>query len=501
MSKSPESCKASIALRPTFFRTFTQVDNSLRHAASAVAASRARTRFASNQFGSDSVGDGKISCIVRVVDNVWFDFFFAALVLVNCVFIGILDAPLASFALLSVIVLKFSMQSHIRIPKQSASMWSSALDLHQYLLASLFALELVLRLCAYGFREFFFGPDGLWSLLDAFIVLSSVWDVVLDLIFLWEASGSDNPVSTLRALRILRLARIVKAVRLMRVFRFVRALRTLISSIFHTLRSLFWALVLMVLIVYVFGVLFSQAVNSHILDPESPPLTGFALEAASKHYYSLSGTMLSLFMCISGGTNWENVLVPLRSISEFWVFLFIFYVAFTYFAVLNVLTAVFCQTAIESAQNDQASMVQNILEEKEAHRDKLLDLFVEIGAEQETITFDMFQEKINDPDVREYFTSIGLDVWDAWSFFKLLDLDEGGAVEVDEFLMGCLRLRGQARAVDVGKIIYDQTWLIRNQSHFQGYVEVQLKQMKDLLSQLAGVRLQSVHLLSTLQPY
>ena len=97
----------------------------------------------------------------------------------------------------------------------------------RYLLASLFALELVLRLCAYGFREFFFGPDGLWSLLDAFIVLSSVWDVVLDLIFLWEASGSDNPVSTLRALRILRLARIVKAVRLMRVFRFVRALRQL----------------------------------------------------------------------------------------------------------------------------------------------------------------------------------------------------------------------------------------------------------------------------------
>ena len=36
-----------------------------------------------------------------------------------------------------------------------------------------------------------------------------------------------------------------------------------------------------------------------------------------------------------------------------------------------------------------------------------------------------FQEKINDPAVREYFTSIGLDVWDAWSFFKLLDLDEG----------------------------------------------------------------------------
>ena len=29
--------------------------------------------------------------------------------------------------------------------------------------------------------------------------------------------------------------------------------------------------------------------------------------------------------------------------------------------------------------------------------------------------------------------------------------------------MGCLRLRGQATAMDVGKIINDQTWLIKNQ--------------------------------------
>ena len=60
-----------------------------------------------------------------------------------------------------------------------------------------------------------------------------------------------------------------------------------------------------------------------------------------------------------------------------------------------------------------------------------------------------FEEKINCPEVREYFESLGLDIWDAWSFFKLLDLDAGGEVEIDEFLMGCLRLRGAARAIDV----------------------------------------------------
>ena len=41
------------------------------------------------------------------------------------------------------------------------------------------------------------------------------------------------------------------------------------------------------------------------------------------------------------------------------------------------------------------------------------------------------EEKIGCPAVREYFESLGLDIWDAWTFFKLLDLDAGGAVEAE----------------------------------------------------------------------
>lgn len=33
----------------------------------------------------------------------------------------------------------------------------------------------------------------------------------------------------------------------------------------------------------------------------------------------------------------------------------------------------------------------------------------------------------------------GLDIWDAWSFFKTLDLDQSGEVDIEEFLLGCLR--------------------------------------------------------------
>ena len=33
-------------------------------------------------------------------------------------------------------------------------------------------------------------------------------------------------------------------------------------------------------------------------------------------------------------------------------------------------------------------------------------------------------------------------------------------MEVEEFLMGCLRLRGPATAIDMGKVIRDQNWLV-----------------------------------------
>lgn len=58
--------------------------------------------------------------------------------------------------------------------------------------------------------------------------------------------------------------------------------------------------------------------------------------------------------------------------------------------------------------------------------------------------------------VKAFFESLDLDVWDAWSFFKLLDSDGGGMVEIEEFFLGCLRFRGAARAMDVAKIIQDQ---------------------------------------------
>ena len=88
-------------------------------------------------------------------------------------------------------------------------------------------------------------------------------------------------------------------------------------------KSLIWAMVLLILIVYIFGILFLQAMQDQVEVEMSPE----ALEKAEKHFGSLWLSMLSLFMSIAGGVSWGELLLPLKAVSWVWVALFLFYIS------------------------------------------------------------------------------------------------------------------------------------------------------------------------------
>ncbi|CAJ1383570.1 unnamed protein product [Effrenium voratum] len=431
-------------------KSFISYDDAMREVAHTADADRSRRRFASNKE-KRSFNPAPPNRLQRLVRHPMFDLGFGLVVVANAVFIGV------------------EVQSSIN------SFGPSPLSLQvlQILFTAIFILELILRMAVDG-RKYFFSEDWAWGWLDLFIVLSSIWEVVFEYVYIQEDSGDNIAgVTSLKAIRIIRITRLIKTIRVMRILRFVMALRTLVTSIFHTLRSLFWSLMLLGVIIYIFAVLFTQAVNDYRFDPDVPELPEREKLQSERYFNSLSETMLSLFMSIAGGVSWEEVIGPLKLISPVWTLLYVFFTAFTYFAVLNVVTAVFCSSAIESAQNDHLALVHTVMANKEAHLEKIRALFKEMGADDEKgITFAQLEENINSPPIQVYFESLGLDVSDAWSFFKLLDLDAGGSVEIEEFLMGCLHLRGTARAIDVGKIIHDQAWLIKNQERRCGFRDV-----------------------------
>ena len=140
-------------------------------------------------------------------------------------------------------------------------------------------------------------------------------------------------------LGIVRLTRVLKTAHFLRIFRFIMALRMLVQSILHTMKALFWALLLLGLIVYVFGILFAQAAYDYVSDPANPALPPEVQERYERYFESLLKSMLAMFMSITGGVSWEEVITPLMYVSPFWPACFVFFIAFSYLAVLNVVTA------------------------------------------------------------------------------------------------------------------------------------------------------------------
>merc|ERR1711874_883277 len=132
--------------------------------------------------------------------------------------------------------------------------------------------------------------------------------------------------------------RLIRIIRILRTLRTIGDLRTIIVSIFGTMRTLVWTLLLMFLVLYVIAITIMQLVAYHLLSTESVDQ-----HRILKFYYgSLSKTILVLFQTVSNGIDWENMLTPLMDYISPWMALPIcFYIGFVIFALMNIVTGVF----------------------------------------------------------------------------------------------------------------------------------------------------------------
>merc|ERR1712203_900474 len=101
------------------------------------------------------------------------------------------------------------------------------------------------RLLAYR-ADFFFGPDKLWNIFEFFLVVTSIMDI---------AAGS----SSFRSFAILRGLRLLRVLRVIRLMRFFRDLRRMVVSIMNSFAALSWALILLLIIMYLFAIILMQA--------------------------------------------------------------------------------------------------------------------------------------------------------------------------------------------------------------------------------------------------
>jgi len=307
----------------------------------------------------------------------------------------------------------------------------------------IFVLEITLKFFAFGCRKFFLGPDGHWNMFDLVIILLSVLETALDG---WAASQSASQVelSHLRVMRFMRLARTLRGIRVIRLLRYVGALRTLVFSILNTMKSLLWTLILLCLYEAIAATGNVNAVP-HCEDG-----------VLHKYWSTIFESMLTLFMAISGGLSWGEALDPLKSFSLIAVACMVFYVLIAVFAVMNVVTGVFCNTAIESANSDRDIRAIEQLNKQTTLVKSLKELFQEIDHDNSNmVSIDEFRTAVNTPKMSSFLESMGISTQDVWTLFTIIDADSSGLIDLDEFVGGCMELHGPAKSFQMSKMSYE----------------------------------------------
>jgi Ca2+-binding EF-hand superfamily protein len=195
-------------------------------------------------------------------------------------------------------------------------------------------------------------------------------------------------------------------------------------------------------------------------------------DAPLKMYFgSLGRSLLSLYQAISGGLSWDDFAAPLVGrIHVLMGLIVVIYVAFATLALLNVVTGVFVESALKSAKEDRDAYMFHHVRQlfQQTHKD-----------DRGTLVWEQFAGLLDNPSMLEFFKYIDVDVSEAKGVFVLLDNDETGEIDLDEFLNGCLGLHGPAKAVHLSTLMYETRGLSK-------VLEQHSMQVLELLSKCAA---------------
>lgn len=334
-----------------------------------------------------------------------------------------------------------------------------------YIFTWIFAVELLLRLVAFG-RQICDEEHRLWAFFDTFLVVSGIFDLIAGLV---NESGGTAEFSTARMMRIIRITRMLRVLRFVRLVQFIRALRVLIFSIVTTLKSVAWAVLLLFIVIYCFALVFTQAAADSRRNGDS----------AESYWGDLGTSMMTLLESITGGLDWVGPMEALQNIHWVWMVIFVGFILFTYFAILNVMTAAFCQGAIEGKLYDRDQTVRDLLMNKQSGLHKTTDLFknmfdkITADANGE-ISWPEFQEHLKDESVQALLALLELEDSDLWVLFQILDSDGSQRLDVHEFMHGCMRLKGNARSIDLAKLAFENQRLSDRLTLFMRFVRDEL---------------------------
>lgn len=405
------------------------------------------------------------SWLAEKVDGPVFSGMIMGLVIINSGWIGIQT--------------EVSMQNVMKDPPEADPSWFQIVN---SCFAACFTLELLVRLAAFRW-SFFLSMEWNWNIYDLLVVVC---------LLLEEAISTLN----VSVLRILRLTRLLRVVRIIRLLRFLTGLRQLMATLANSVSTMVWYILTLGFFLFLFAILCMQVVVAYL----SPTASEEERLDLLKYYGTIHQTMYSLYLAATGGIAWEELVIPLDTISHWSRLVFSMYICFMAFGLLNVFTGIIVFQTNEVKQRDRDIARHSRELDAQDFEEHLRGFFADWGAVDEDgrVSWYDFQRIMATFDLEEFLNAHDIRVPDALHLFVLLDSEGSGTgdVGIDELVFGCMRMRSHSRNADMQGVLDTMDWvkvkLQENMDHVTSATRMMGEQTRALLVEMMDLRLEIV---------
>lgn len=364
----------------------------------------------------------------------------------------------------------------------------------EHIFTAVFTSELLLHFLVEGPREYF---SDSFNWLDCFLVVMSIVDV-------WII-GPLGGEADLRCMSVLRMLRLIRLARLLRLFRVFKELTLLVTGFITAVRTLFWAFIFLLCVVYSFAIFAHQTIGQadacdqerrlksrgHGTPDESCDLYTFG-SVGTQHslFGTLSSTMLTLFLCLTEGCGMD-IVKPIVSRSPAMCIFWLIFTFSTTFGLLNLIVGCFCENAMHTAAENEKELEQHREAERERVMVSLKDAFLEMDEDKNLhITRDEFNKAIVS-NQKVINALVGLGLGDEADLFGTLDAEEEGSLTFNQFFDGLmLIMKGHevAKAKDIVATLLTCQAVSRRGKRQEKTLEGMHDELQDLRQEVSDIR-------------
>jgi hypothetical protein len=235
---------------------------------------------------------------------------------------------------------------------------------------------------------------------------------------------------------------------------------------------------------YIFGLCFMQLISGYVMETEASQVDPATLEAIEMYWSSVPQATVTLYLAITGGADWEPLATPVRAAGEFYFFLFMFYIAFTAFAVLNVLTGMYVDTATNIAKSDEESVGAELLERGETTRFREFFQGKHTGSDCSGyyICWDVLENYLEHPVVEDLLQLFEIEIPDMERVFKTLDCEHANRVECEQFIKGLISAKmSGVGGIEMVTLVTETRRYVHQQAILMEYIQDRFDQVNKML--------------------